>query len=130
MLKKIYDQSKKIYQLQVAYNDLIKHKSEEIKILEKKLQLCKKKIMANKVQKCNIANEIFIKSDTNLTKEKATIEKTKIRFDCLMIIIEKLKIELNSKSSEIELVMYKLFETVQNQQSVGKLKLQNKLNSY
>lgn len=87
----------------MANNDLIKHKSEEIKIVEKKLQYCRKKIIANKAKKCTFAlNESSLKTVTNLIKEKATIDENKIRFDCLMKIIEKLKIELNSDCSALE----------------------------
>lgn len=111
-----------MYQLQVANNDLIKHKPEEIKILEKKPKYYRKKIIANKAKKCTFAfNESSLKTDTNLIKEKATIDKNKIRFDCLMKIIEKLKIELNSDCSALEHIV-----TVQ----AGKLKPSVKLIKY
>lgn len=110
MLKKINDQYKKIYQLQVANKYLKKHKSEEIKILGKKLHLYRKKIKALK-----FTNELSFNKRTNFLKEKATIDNNKVRFDCLMKIIEKLKIELHT-----------LFRTVQT----GKLKSLIKLENY
>lgn len=95
---------------------LKKYKSEEIRVLEKKLQSCRKKNKANKAQKVTIANESFLEIDTNLSKEKVEIDKKVIQFDYLMKIIEKLKIELNSYCPAIELVMQIFFVLVQRGQ--------------
>lgn len=118
MLKKINDLYKQIYQTQVSNKDALKRKSEENRVLGKKIRLCKKKLMTNKFQKKSIANQL--RKDMNKIKEKTIVEKIEIRFNCLMLIIKKLKIKFDSISSEMELELCKLFKILQDQDSLGK----------
>lgn len=119
MLKKNNYLYKKNYQLQVSNKDVIKHKSEEKRVLEKKLRF-RKKIKTNKFRKMSIANQLTIRKGMNKIKEETVVQKIEIRFNCLMLIIDKLKIELNSISSEMEFELSKLFKILQVQYSFGK----------
>lgn len=120
MLKKINDQNKMISQLQVANKDLIKHKSKKIKTLKTKLQLCRKSIMTQ----TTFNNKLLTKDKISMKRE-VEIGKNKVEFECLMKIIEKLNIELNSKSSEMRLELHNLkkvilYTAIHHHHSVGK----------